>query len=46
VGETLGVTLEVNFQVAFGGEPVAADVALVGPLSSMGPMKKRANINY
>jgi hypothetical protein len=45
VGETLGVTLEVNFEIALGGEPVAADVALVGPLSSMGPMKKSANIN-
>jgi len=45
VGETLGVTLEVNFEIALGGEPVAADVALVGPLSSVGPMKKSANIN-
>ncbi len=39
------MTLEVNFEIALGGEPVAADVALVGPLSSVGPMKKSANIN-
>ncbi len=45
VGETLGVALEVNFEIALGGEPVAADVALVGPFSSVGPMKRRTNIN-
>ena len=36
VGEALGVALEVDLQVALGCEAIAADVALVGPLTSVG----------
>jgi hypothetical protein len=37
MGEALGMALEVNLEVPLRGEPIAADVALVGPLASMGP---------
>ena len=35
VGELVRMPLEMNLEVAFGGEPIAADIALVRPLSSM-----------
>ena len=36
LGELVGVSLEVNLEIAFGSEPIATDIALVGSLSSMG----------
>ena len=37
MGKLMGVSLEVNLEIAFGGEPIAADIALAGPLASVGP---------
>ena len=37
VGELVGVALEVDLEVALGGEAVAADVALVGTLACVAP---------
>ena len=37
VGELVRVALEVDLEVALGGEAVAADVALVGPLACVAP---------
>ena len=37
VGELVRVALEVDLEVALGGEAVAADVALVGPLARVAP---------
>lgn len=31
----MGMSLEMNLEIAFGGEPIATDIALVGSLSSM-----------
>jgi hypothetical protein len=31
----VGMSLEMNLEIAFGGEPIATDIALVGSLSSM-----------
>ena len=36
MGKLMGVSLEVNLEIAFGSEPIATDIALVGSLSSMG----------
>ena len=32
----VGVSLEMNLEIAFGREPIATNIALVGSLSSMG----------
>jgi len=31
----VGMSLEMNLEIAFGGEPIATDIALKGSLSSM-----------
>lgn len=40
IRELVGMSLEVNFEIAFGGEPIAADIALVGSFACM-----RANVD-
>ena len=37
IGEFVSVSLEVDFQVTFGGKSISTYVALVGPFPSMGP---------
>lgn len=37
VGELVGVSLEMNFQIAFGGKAISADIALVRPFPRVGP---------
>ena len=32
----VGVSLEMNLEIAFGREPIATNIALVGSLSSVG----------
>ena len=37
IGEFVSVSLEVDFQIAFGGESISADITLVRPFSCVGP---------
>ena len=37
IGKFVGMSLEVDFQVTFGGKSISTYVALVGPFPSMGP---------
>lgn len=37
IGEFVSVSLEVDFQIAFGGESISADITLIRPFSCMGP---------
>ena len=36
---------KMNLEIAFGGEPIAADIALAGPLASVGPRRQEESFD-